>query len=105
MASAHKILSNNKNSRITQQLRETHGESTITSKKPSIVFTETNQEYSVEEDLNAVAASLIVNIGRESKNTFLHEICVHRRISLAQTTLVGATQIKNSVLPIELTSD
>ena len=64
----------------------------ISSNKPSIVSTELNQEYSVEEDLNAVAASLIVNIGRESMNTFLHQVWVHRRISLAQTAFVGATQ-------------
>ena len=48
------------------------GESSITTTKPLMVFTGTDPEYSVEDYLNAVLASLILNIGPEPMNTPLH---------------------------------
>ena len=41
------------------------GGSSITPKKPLMVFTGTDPEYSVEDYLNAITANLILNIGRE----------------------------------------
>ena len=41
------------------------GGSSISSNKPLMVFTGTNLEHSVEDYLNAVTATLILNIGPE----------------------------------------
>ena len=48
------------------------GESSISSKKPIMVFTGTDPEYSLEGYLNAVTAILILNIGPEPVKTPLH---------------------------------
>ena len=45
------------------------GRSSISSKKPLMVFTGTDPEYSVENYLNRVTANLILNIGPEPVNT------------------------------------
>ena len=81
------------------------GGSSITSKKPLMVFTGTDPEYSVEDYLNAVTANLISNIGPEPINTPLHQNWIHRRTALIQTTLDGAAQKWFSVLPIEIKSN
>ena len=81
------------------------GGSSITSNKPLMVFTGTDPEYSVEDYLNAVTANFILNIGPEPINTPLHQIWIHRRTALIQTTLDGAAQKWFSVLPIERKSD
>ena len=81
------------------------GGSSITSNKPLMVFTGTDPEYSVEDYLNAVTASLILNIGPEPINTPLHQNWIHRRTALIQTTLDGAAQKWFSVLPIDIKSD
>ena len=79
--------------------------SSITSNKPLMVFTGTDPEYSVEDYLIAVTASLILNIGPEPVNTPLDQNWIHRRTALIQTTLDGAGQKWFSVLPIEKKSD
>ena len=66
--------------------------SSITSNKPLMVTTGTDLEYSVEDYLNAVTANLILNIEPETVNTPLHQIWIHRRRALIQTTLDGAAQ-------------
>ena len=81
------------------------GRSSITSNKPLMVFTGTDQEYSVGEYLNAVTANLILNLGPEPINTPLHQNWIHRRTALIQTTLDGAAQKWFSVLPIEIKSN
>ena len=81
------------------------GRSTIQSNKPLMVFTGTDPEYSVEDNLNAVTANLILNIGPELKITPIHQIWIHRRTALMQTTLDGAAQKWFSVVPIEIKSD
>ena len=81
------------------------GGSSITSKKPLMVFTGTDPEYSVEDYLNAVTANLILNIGPEPINTPLHQNWIHRRTALIQTALDGAAQKWFSVLPIDIESD
>ena len=81
------------------------GGSSITSKRPLMVFTGTDPEYSVEDYLNAVTANLILNIGPEQINTPLHQNWIHRRTALIQTTLDCAAQKWFSVLPIEIKSD
>ena len=81
------------------------GGSSITSNKPLMVFTGTDPEYSEEDDLNAVTANLILNIGPEPINTPLHQTWIHRRTALIQTTLDGAAQKFFSVLPIGIKSD
>ena len=58
------------------------GESSITSKKPLMVFTGTDSEYSVEDYLIAVTVNLILNIGPEPINTPFHQ----NWIALIQTT-------------------
>ena len=45
------------------------GGSSISSKKPLILLTGTDYEYSVEDYLNAVTANLNLNIGPEPVNT------------------------------------
>ena len=77
----------------------------ITSNKPLMVFTGTEPEYFVEDYLNAVTAKLILNIGPEPINTPLHQIWIHRRTALIQTTIDGAAQKWFSELPIEIKSD
>ena len=81
------------------------GRSSISSKKPLMVFTGTDPENCVEDYLNAVTANLILNIGLEPVNTPLHQNWVHRRTALIQTTLDGAAQKWFSVLPIYIKSD
>ena len=81
------------------------GGSSITSNKPSIVFTGTDTEHSVEDYLNAVTANLIQIIGPEPINTSLHQNWIHIRTALIQTTLDGAAQKWFSVLPIDTKSD
>ena len=70
-----------------------------------MLFTETDPEYSVEVNLNAVTANLILKIGPEPINTPLHQNWIHRRTALIQTTLDGAVQKLFSVLPIDIKSD
>ena len=81
------------------------GESSITSKKPLMIFTGTDPEYSVDDYLNAVIANLILKIGPESINSPLHQNWTHRRIALIQTTLDGAAQKWFPVFPIKINSD
>ena len=81
------------------------GGSSITSKKPLMVFAGTDPEHSVEDYLKAVTANLILNIGPEPINTPLHQNWIHRRTALIQTTLDGAVQEWFSVLPIDIKSD
>ena len=68
------------------------GGSSKTSKKPLMVFTGTEPEYSVEEYSNAFTAKFILKIGPEPINTPLHQNWIHRRTALIQTTLDGAAQ-------------
>ena len=79
--------------------------SSISSNKPLMVFTGRDPEYFVEDYLNAVTANLILYIGPEPVNTPLHQIRIHRRTALIQTTLDEAAQKWFSVLPIEIISD
>ena len=81
------------------------GGSSKTSNKPKMVFTGTDPEYSVEDNLNAVTANLILNIGLEPVNTPLHHNWIHRHTAFIQTTLDGAAQKWFSVLPIKIKSD
>ena len=81
------------------------GGSSITSKKPLMVFIGTDPEYSVEDYVNAVTANLIFNIGPEPINTPLHQKWTQRRTSLIQTTLDGPAQKWFSVLLIDIKSD
>ena len=57
-----------------------------------MVFTGTDPEYSVEDYLNAVTATLISNIGPERVNTPFLQNWIHRRTALIPTTLDGAAQ-------------
>ena len=43
------------------------GGSSMTSNKPSKVFTDTDPEYFVEDYLNAVTANLVLNLGPEQQ--------------------------------------
>ena len=61
------------------------GESSITSNKTLMVFTDTDPDYSVEDFLNAVAANLRLNIGLEPVKTPLHQNWIHKRTALIQT--------------------
>ena len=79
--------------------------SSITSNKPLMVFSWTDPENSVENYLNAVTTSLILNIGPEPINTPLHQNWIHRRTAWIQTTLDDAAQKRFSVLPIDTKSD
>ena len=74
------------------------GASSITSNIPLMVFTGTDPEYSVEDYLNAVTATLILNIGPEPINTPLHQNWIHKCTALIQTSLDGAAQKCFSVL-------
>ena len=78
------------------------GGSSKTSKKPLMVFTGTDPEYSVEDYLNAVTANLILNNGPEPITTPLHQNWINRHTALIQTTLDGAAQKWFSVLPIDI---
>ena len=49
----------------------------ISSKKPLMVFTGTDPEYSLEDYLNAITAKVIKNVGLESVNTLLHPSWIH----------------------------
>ena len=69
-----------------------------------MVFTGTDPEYSVEDYLNAVTANSVLKIGLEPVNKPLHQIWIHRRTTLIQTTLDGAAQKWFSILPIEIKS-
>ena len=81
------------------------GGSSISSDKPLMVFRVRGPEYSVEDNLNAITANLIFSIRPEPENTQLHQIWIHRRTALIQTTLDGAAQKWFSVLPTEINSD
>ena len=81
------------------------GRSSRFSNKPIKLFTGTNPEYSVEDNLNAVTANLFLNLGPEPVNTPLHQNWIHRITALIQTTLDGAAQKWFSVLPIDIKSD
>ena len=81
------------------------GGSSISSKKPLMVFTGTDPEYSVEFLFKAFTANLILNIGPELVKTTLHQNWIHRRTALIQTTLDGAAQKWFSVSPIDIKSD
>ena len=70
-----------------------------------MVFTGTDPEYSVEDYLIAVTATLILNIGFEPINTPLQQNWIHRRTALIQTPLDSAAQKWFSVLPINIKSD
>ena len=80
------------------------GGSSKTSNKPLMVFTGTDPEYSVEHNLNAVTANLILNIGPKPRNTPLHHNWIHRRTALIQTTPDGAAQKWFSILSIDIKS-
>ena len=69
------------------------GGSSKTSKKPLMVFTGKDPEFSVEDYLNAVTANLVLNIGPEPKNTPRHQNWIHRRLALIQKRLM--VQLKN----------
>ena len=81
------------------------GGSSISSNKQLMVFTGTDPECSVEDYLNAVTASLILNIGPEPVNKQLHRNWNHTRTALIQTTPDGAAQKMFSVVPIDIKSD
>ena len=66
------------------------GGSSIMSNKPLMLFTGTDPENSVKDYLNAVTATLVLNIGPEPVNTPLHQKWIYRRTALIQTTLEGA---------------
>ena len=78
------------------------GGSSITSIEPLMVFTDTDPEYSVKDYFNAVTANLILNVGPEPIKTPIHQIWIHRRTALIQTTLDGAAQKWFSVLAIDI---
>ena len=80
------------------------GKSFVTSNKPLMVFTGTN-ESSVEFYVSAVTANLILSIGPEPINKPLHQKCVYGSLALLQTTLDGAAQKWFSVLHKEIKSD
>ena len=80
------------------------GESSITSKKPLMVFTGTYTDYSVEDYLNAVTANLILVIGPERINKPLHQNWNHRSTALIQTTLDGAAPTDGAAPKIVLSS-
>ena len=69
-----------------------------------MIFTVTDPEYSEEKYLNAVTASLFLNIGPEP-DTSLHQNRMYRRTALIRTTLDGAAQKVFSILPIDINSD
>ena len=71
------------------------GKSYVTSNKPLMVFTGTN-ESSVEYYLSAVTANLILSIGPEPINKPLHQNCVHRSTALLQPR--STVQLKNGFL-------
>ena len=81
------------------------GGSFISSNKPLRVFLGTDPEYSVEDNLKAFTANLILNIKPEPVYTPLHQNWMNRRTALIQTTLDGAAQKWFSVLPIDIKSD
>ena len=81
------------------------GGSSLTSKKPLMIFFGADSEFSVEEYLNAVTANLFLNIGPESINTPIRQNWIHRRTALMQTSLDGAAQKWFSVLPIDKKSE
>ena len=81
------------------------GGSSISSNKPLRVFTGTDPDYYVEDNLNAVRANLILNIRPEPVNTPLHQNWIHRRTALIQTTLDRAAQKWFSVLLKNIQSD
>ena len=76
--------------------------SSITSNKPLMLFIGADLEYSLIDYLNAVTAKLILNICPEPINTPVHQIWIHSRTALIQTTLTGAAHELFSVLPIEI---
>ena len=81
------------------------GGSSISSKKPLMVITVTDPEYSVENYLKAVTSNLNLNIGPEPVNTPLHQNWIQSRTALIQTTLVSAAQKWFSTLPIDIKSE
>ena len=70
-----------------------------------MVLTGTDLAYSVEDYLNAVTASVILNSGPEPVNTPIHHNWIHRSTALIQTTLDDAAQKWFSVLLINIKSD
>ena len=72
-----------------------------------IIFpiTETDPKHSVEDYLNAVTATLILNIGPEPVNIPPHQNWIHRCTALIQPTLDGGAQKRGSVLFKDITSD
>ena len=70
-----------------------------------MVFTGTDLEFPVEEYINAVTASFILNIGPGPTKTPLHQNWIHRRPALIETTLDGAAQKWFSVLLKDIKSD
>ena len=70
-----------------------------------MVFTGTDPENSVKDYLNAVTASLTLNIGPEPVNTQLDQYRIQSCTALIQTTLDDTAQKWFSVLPIEIKSD
>ena len=67
-----------------------------------MLFIGADLEYSLNGYLNAITAKLMLNIGPEPINTPLHQIWIHSRTALIQTTLTGAAHELFSVLPIEI---
>ena len=78
--------------------------SSISSDKPLMVFRGRDPEDSVEDNLNAVTANLILNIRPEPEITPFHQKWIQGRTTLIQTTLDGAAQKWLSILPIEFNS-
>ena len=76
----------------------------ISSDKPLMVFKGTDLEYSVEDYLNTVLATLFLNIGPEPVTTPLHQNWIHRRTAIIQTTVDCAAQKWFSTLPLDLKS-
>ena len=66
--------------------------SSITSDKPTMVFTGTDLEYSVVDYLNNVTANVILKIGPDTMNTPLHHNWILRRTALIQTKLDSAAE-------------
>ena len=81
------------------------GGSSMSFKKPLIIFAGTNPEYSVEDYVIAGTANLILKIGPEPVNMLLHQNWILSRTAVIQTKLDGAIYEVFSVLPIDFKSD
>ena len=97
----YKCYINIKHSRITLNDNEYFmGVSSIACNKLLMLFKGTDPEYSVEDYLNAVTAKYFHYRSKTNKAP-LHQIWIHRRTVLIQTTFDGAAQKRFSALPTQ----